>query len=121
MAARVQPGSTREGGMRPAALTMVKPSLPRAAAAGGGARAPAWPGWLPATALFGANALQVALTWWVLREAATNRRPASEGGGMLRVALLVAANALQTGLTWWVYRREAPASPLHRPTYEAAA
>ncbi len=68
-------------------------------------RSPAWPGWLGAVALVLANALQVTLTWSVLRgSAATNRRPPSPSEGALRVTVLVLANALQVSLTWWVYR-----------------
>jgi hypothetical protein len=71
-------------------------------------------------ALVLANALEVALTWWVLREATTRRRPASAAAGALWVALLVAANALQTGLTWWIYRRRRARARPDRPTIEAS-
>ncbi len=68
-------------------------------------RSPAWPGWLGATALAAANALQIALTWSVLRgAAATNRRPPSPSEGALRVTVLVLVNTLQVSLTWRVYR-----------------
>ncbi len=72
---------------------------------GGHSRSPAWPGWPGAIVLVLANALQVVVTWWVLRgTAATDRRPSSPSDGALRVTVLVLANALQVSLTWWVYR-----------------
>ncbi len=68
-------------------------------------RSPAWPGWFGAVALVLAKALQVTLTWSVLRgSAATNRRPPSPSEGALHVTVLVLVNTLQVSLTWWIYR-----------------
>ncbi len=75
------------------------------AAVGGDHRSPAWPGWLGTSVLVLANALQVVLTWWVLRTAVAPtslRRPARIR--VLQVVVLIAANTLQVSLTWWVYR-----------------
>jgi hypothetical protein len=63
--------------------------------------------WRRVATLVAVNSIQVFLTWWSLREAATaSRSNPALGGGVLRVALLVVANALQSGLTWWLYRAE---------------
>jgi hypothetical protein len=85
------------------------------------ARAPERPGWLRVAALVAANAVQVSLTWWILREAAAAPRRPSAGTAALRVAALVAANGLQVFLTWWLHRgpadapRRAPSAPVDSP------
>ncbi len=104
--------------MHSSSAAIPEPGVP--AAVGGDSRSPAWPGWPGAIALVLANALQVVVTWWVLRgAAATNRRSSSPSEGGLREMVLVLANALQVSLTWWVYRAvtahgNGPSQPIGR-------
>jgi len=89
-----------------------EPSTPPANA-GAGARPPGG----RVVALVAANALQVGLTWWILRETASGARrrattvadSSRDWGGALRVVALVLANGVQVAVTWWVYHRHAAA------------
>jgi hypothetical protein len=58
-----------------------------------------------AVALVAINSVQVSLTWWIIRDAATTSpRRQSLRASVFRVLVLIAANAIQIGLTWRIYR-----------------
>jgi hypothetical protein len=75
-------------------------------------------GWRRAAVISAAYAVQMALTWSILRDATVATRPRSILVRTLQVAALIAANTLQTGLTWWLYRA---ATCQHRTVDDLAA